>query len=288
MNQIVKKENSALANFAERFHVDPATMEHTLKTTVFKQKGNQPITNEQMVMLMVVADQYNLNPFTKEIYAFPDKGGIVPVIGVDGWSRLINSNPQFDGIEFNQSETMTQQGKGKSCPEWIECIIYRKDRSHPVKVKEYFDEVYRESNYPGPWQSHTKRMLRHKATIQCARLAFGFAGIYDEDEGERIVETNLDAIKEVEGEVIEADTKAEKIAAKLSKKKEPAKLELAVGEIAGEGADELMVSITKTETLDELNDLLESCQTFAKTDFIENIRECFKAQKKLLTMKAKK
>ncbi|ENC7540331.1 phage recombination protein Bet, partial [Salmonella enterica subsp. enterica serovar Brandenburg] len=32
------------------------------------------------------------------------------------------------------------------------------------------------------------RMLRHKAMIQCARLAFGFAGIYDKDEAERIVE----------------------------------------------------------------------------------------------------
>jgi hypothetical protein len=31
-------------------------------------------------------------------------------------------------------------------------------------------------------------MLRHKAMIQCARLAFGFAGIYDEDEGRRIAE----------------------------------------------------------------------------------------------------
>ncbi|EOJ4766922.1 recombinase RecT, partial [Escherichia coli] len=40
----------------------------------------------------------------------------------------------------------------------------------------------------GPWQSHPKRMLRHKAMIQCARLAFGFAGIYDNDEAERIVE----------------------------------------------------------------------------------------------------
>ena len=31
-------------------------------------------------------------------------------------------------------------------------------------------------------------MLRHKALIQCARIAFGFAGIYDEDEGQRIRE----------------------------------------------------------------------------------------------------
>ena len=34
-------------------------------------------------------------------------------------------------------------------------------------------------------------MLRHKAMIQCARLAFGFGGIYDQDEAERIVEAPL-------------------------------------------------------------------------------------------------
>ncbi|MGC6598113.1 recombinase RecT, partial [Escherichia coli] len=41
--------------------------------------------------------------WTKEIYAFPDKqNGIVPVVGVDGWSRIINENQQFDGMDFEQ------------------------------------------------------------------------------------------------------------------------------------------------------------------------------------------
>jgi hypothetical protein len=34
-------------------------------------------------------------------------------------------------------------------------------------------------------------MLRHKATIQCSRLAFGFAGIFDQDEAERIAERDI-------------------------------------------------------------------------------------------------
>jgi len=72
-----------------------------LKDTAFK-SGN--VTDAQMTALMVVADQYGLNPFTKEIYAFPDKGGIVPVVGVDGWSRIINEHPQFDGLEFEQDD----------------------------------------------------------------------------------------------------------------------------------------------------------------------------------------
>ena len=141
-----------------------------------------------MQALMIVADQYGLNPWTKEIYAFPDKGGIVPVVGVDGWSRIINENSQFDGMDFQQDD--------ESCT----CIIYRKDRSHPIKVTEWMSECKRPTQ---PWQSHPKRMLRHKAMIQCARLAFGYTGIYDEDEAQRIVEKDV-----TPGEPVEDVTEA--------------------------------------------------------------------------------
>ena len=142
----------------------------TLKATAFKGQ----VSDAQMTALLVVANQYALNPWTKEIYAFPDKNnGIVPVVGVDGWSRIINSHPQFDGMEFEQD--------AESCT----CVIYRKDRGRPIKVTEWMSECKRGT---GPWQSHPRRMLRHKSMIQCARLAFGYGGIYDQDEAERIVD----------------------------------------------------------------------------------------------------
>lgn len=152
---------------------------HTLKQTVFKDASD-----DQLAALLVVANQYKLNPFTKEIFAFPDKNnGIIPVVSVDGWARIINENPLCDGIEFEYTQD--------SCT----CKIYRKDRSHPTVVTEFMDECYRppiktKNGYEinTPWQTHPKRMLRHKALIQCARVAFGFGGIYDKDEAERIDE----------------------------------------------------------------------------------------------------
>jgi hypothetical protein len=63
------------------------------------------------------------------------------------------------------------------------CTLYIKGRSHPVRVTEYKDECFRATE---PWKTMPKRMLRHKALIQSARVAFGFSGIYDEDEAERI------------------------------------------------------------------------------------------------------
>tara|TARA_R110000787_G_scaffold194120_1_gene305687 strand:- start:10253 stop:11074 length:822 start_codon:yes stop_codon:yes gene_type:complete len=193
MNQLATIENkgdkkSLLVKFADRYSVDANKMMETLKATAFNQGKGAPPSNEQMLALLVVADQYKLNPFTKEIYAFPDKhNGIVPVVGVDGWSRIINSHPDFDGMEFTYSEETTRPtGAQSDAHVWVECSMYRKDRSRPIVIREYLDEVYKQTSYASPWQTHPKRFHRHKTMIQCARLAFGFVGIYDQDEADRI------------------------------------------------------------------------------------------------------
>lgn len=171
---------------------DPRELVDVLKATAFRGE----VTDAQMAALLVVANQYGLNPWTKEIYAFPDKqNGIVPVVGVDGWSRIINDNPDFDGMEFRQAEEMVEMKGAKStAPAWMEIVIYRKSRSRPIIIREYLDEVYREpfkgkfGDVVGPWQTHPKRFLRHKTMIQGARIAFGFGGIFDQDEADRIIE----------------------------------------------------------------------------------------------------
>lgn len=171
MTALVVSQTASLAKSLSIASDDPAALIEVLKATAFKGQ----VSDAQMTALLVVANQYGLNPWTKEIYAFPDRNnGIVPVVGVDGWSRIINTHAQFDGMDFEQDE--------ESCT----CIIYRKDRSHPVRVTEYMAECRRDG--VGPWKSHPRRMLRHKAMIQCARLAFGFVGIFEQDEAERIIE----------------------------------------------------------------------------------------------------
>lgn len=167
-NSLVVQQVSKLAGI---FNIPESDdLINVLKATAFKGQ----VSDAQMSALLIVANQYRLNPWTKEIYAFPDRNnGIVPVVGVDGWARIINENPMFDGMDFEQD--------AESCT----CIIFRKDRAHPVRVTEYLSECKRPV---APWQSHPKRMLRHKALIQCARLAFGYVGIFDQDEAERIAD----------------------------------------------------------------------------------------------------
>lgn len=170
---------------------DGVQLIETLKATAFSKSKN--ITNEQMVALLMIANQYGLNPWTNEIYAFPQGGGIVPIVGVDGWLRIINNHPQFDGMEFQQDD------------EKCTCTIYRKDRNHPISVTEYLAECQRET---APWKLFTRRMLRHKAMMQCARYAFGFS-LQDPDDAEYIKEKDITPTQKnvIDGEFTEVISK---------------------------------------------------------------------------------
>jgi phage recombination protein Bet len=170
-----KQPKSITLDMADRFGMEPAAFEQTLRATVFPNAGSK----EAFAAFLLVAKQYNLNPVLKEIYAFPAKGGgIVPIVSIDGWMNLINSHSAFDGMDFD--EARDDEGALVS----ITCTIHRKDRAHPTRVTEYLSECIRNTD---PWKMKN-RMLRHKSAIQCARYAFGFAGIYDEDEGAKIAE----------------------------------------------------------------------------------------------------
>ena len=153
---------------ASKINVDPAKLHSTLKSTVFK-----GASDDELLALVVVANTYGLNPLLKELYAFPAKGGgIVPVVSIDGWVSMVNNHPQMDGMEFEE-----HHGEAGNL-EAITCRIWRKDRNRPISVTEHLSECKRNTD---PWKME-HRMLRHKALIQCARYAFGFSGITDEDE----------------------------------------------------------------------------------------------------------
>lgn len=168
-----QEKRSIVAELANRYGMEPAAFADTISKTVFPKDG----TNEEFLAFLLVAKEYNLNPITKEIYAFPKKGGgIQPIVSIDGWLNIINSHPQLNGIEFDDHI----EGKGVTA---ITCRLWRKDREKPIVVTEYLEECAKATE---PWQKWPRRMLRHKALIQCARYAFGFAGIVDPDEAERM------------------------------------------------------------------------------------------------------
>lgn len=216
------RTQSVMVRMAERFGMDHQKFERTLMATVIPGGKASP---EQVAAVLLVADQHGLNPFTKEIYAFPSRGGgVVPVVGVDGWARILNDHPQFDGMDFQDHETVLEDGTRRL--DAVTCRIYRKDRSHPVSVTEYMSECARNTD---PWKTHPRRMLRHKALIQCGRLAFSFSGIYDEDEAQRIVQADS-RVRVIERSASDMDELKAKL---LAERNEAPAVENAEDELAG-------------------------------------------------------
>jgi phage recombination protein Bet len=170
---------SALNLMASRLSCDPAKLLATLKATVFKGAND-----EEVMALCLVANEYHLNPLLKEMYAFPAKGGgIVPVVSVDGWNKMLLRQPQYDGKKFTFERA--EDGHPISCT----ATIFVKGRDHAEEITEYFDECQRNTDN---WKNMPHRMLRNRTLCQASRMAFGFSGVYHEEEiGSIVVESTV-------------------------------------------------------------------------------------------------
>ena len=182
---VVKHVTSPLIALGERYNIEPNKLAEVLRGTVIKPDRNgKAATNEELAAFCIVADQYQLNPFTKEIYAFSSgEKGVTAIVPIDGWVKIVNrhkdgaGNLDFNGCTFEEIED--NDGKPISCT----CTMHVKGREHPIVATERYSECKRGT---GPWGQHPFRMLRHKAYMQAARYAFGLSGIHDEDEARDI------------------------------------------------------------------------------------------------------
>jgi phage recombination protein Bet len=183
-----------IGTLAERYGVDASGFYNTIIATVFTagkaKPGSEPKpgkglapTKEMVMTFLLVANQYDLNPFLKEIYPFIDgEGNLKVVIGIDGWIKTALRNKQYDGHEFFEHLDADKSLMA------VTCKIFVKGRTNPIQMTEYMSECRRDTD---PWKQWPYRMLHHKAFIQTARYALGMGDLTDEDE--------LDRLKSVQG-----------------------------------------------------------------------------------------
>lgn len=169
--QAESRPRNALEAMAQRLQVSPSGLKDTLMQTVFSACRS----DAEFIALTIVANTYDLNPLTKEIYAFPKKGGgIQPMISYDGWIKIMNSHPQTDGFEFNH--TLNEKGDAIA----VEGVFYRKDRSRPIKKMVYLKEFKRNTE---PWNNSPNHMLDVRCLCHTVRIALGInAGVEGESE----------------------------------------------------------------------------------------------------------
>lgn len=176
------KTQSLIARLATRFGVDPNKLLRCLTTQVFKQTEGATLSNEELMVLLLVCENFGLNPFNREIFAFRGRGGdIVPIVSLDGWCKIVRSQKDFNGMSFRFSDsTVKVNGCAGELPEYVECSIRLKGVDTPVTIQEYMVECFNDRSIV--WKKWPRRMLRSRAFIQCARLAFSLTGLYDEGD----------------------------------------------------------------------------------------------------------
>jgi phage recombination protein Bet len=172
------QRQGVISKFAEQYDLDASKVMTIVANTVFKGSDKEPpLAPEEVAAALIVCNAYDLNPFTKEIYAFRSKGKLLIVVGVDGWATIVNRQAQLNGIEFE--EHFDDKGYIRA----VTCRMYRKDRALPTVVTEYTHECRRDT---APWNTMPIRMTRNRAFVQCARVAFSVGGIVDNDEAQTI------------------------------------------------------------------------------------------------------
>ena len=172
--------SNALAVIAQNTGASVEDITDVLRGMIVSAKNQHgaQATNAELAIVTGVCATYGLNPLVKECAAFVSGGKLSVVVMVDGWYKLVNRRPEFDGVEFD--DKFDDKGVLVS----ITCRMFIKGRERPVCVTEYMAECRDPKS--SVWTKWPARMLRHKAYIQCARMAFGISEVIDDDEASRI------------------------------------------------------------------------------------------------------
>jgi phage recombination protein Bet len=134
------------------------------------------LTDSEFLLFSEIVKATGLNPVTKEVWAIKAGGRLQIMTGINGFLRIANSHPQFDGIEVEFE---------RSGPElaFVACTakVYRKDRRFPAVGTAYMAEYAK----PTPiWRQMPSVMLRKCALSLAIREAFiqELAGLYTQEE----------------------------------------------------------------------------------------------------------
>jgi hypothetical protein len=172
--------SNALSIIAASNGVTQDEVAEVLRGMIISGKGQHgaQATNAEMTVVSSIFAKYDLNPFIREGHAFVSGGKLQVIIGLDGWIKIANRHPEFDGYE--QFDNFDDKGELVS----VTTKIYVKNRRFPTPHTEYMKEAFVPTS--PAWKKYSYRMLAGKSLGQCVRKAFGISEVLDDDEASRI------------------------------------------------------------------------------------------------------
>ena len=144
-------------------------MLNTLRNTVAP-----GLTDSEFALFAEIVKSTGLNPVTKEVWAIKAGGRLQLMTGINGFLRIANSHPMFDGmeVEFEWDNKQLVSATAK---------VYRKDRRFPAVATAYMNEYGK----PSPiWKTMPSVMLSKCAKSLAIREAFvqELGGLYTQEE----------------------------------------------------------------------------------------------------------
>jgi len=134
-------------------------------------------------LLLFMAQQYDLNPLKKEIFAIKYQNHPAMImVSRDGFLNIAHKSGKFGAMKttFEFETKKNRLGNDVEVPKSATCRIWRKDFDKPFEVTVYAKE-YMDWSKP-IWKAKPATMLGKVAESQCLRRAFNISGMYEPSE----------------------------------------------------------------------------------------------------------
>lgn len=201
---------------AEFLGLSPDKIVETLRHVWHVSSGKEQLTGAEMMQGLALVSRYELDPFAREIYVTKDgKGRVFAIVSVDGWVKILDRTPHYDG--FEQEMHFTEKGE----LEWVETKIHSTKRSHPTTYRGYMTEYQRFGGFvskTAPWHMLRIFSLRHAARLFTPLSA----AVVTEEEFTAIVNQQGDTGKPT-GDM--SGDKTSRMANRLSERRQPKPIE---------------------------------------------------------------
>lgn len=162
--------------------------------SLIKSTAAKDATDDELRLLLYLSKEYGLDPLKKEIYLIKYGGKCTFLTSRDGYLKIANRDPNFDGLESDVvyvGDKITKRADGSLLIEYGEnhlvksklhgafCTVFRKDRSMHTAVYVPFMDYYKKGQM---WDQYSNAMILKVAESMALKRAFALSGLVSEEE----------------------------------------------------------------------------------------------------------
>lgn len=206
---------SIRADAAKFLGVPPDKVCDLLRNVWHTSKDQPELTNSEMFVGMSMIARFGLDPIAKEVYVTRTSKGLMTIIGIDGFVKILHRSEGYNGFEQELGWNATGDDL-----EWVETRIHHKSQKFPTVYRAFTKEYSRLAGMLAkhiPWHMLRLFSLRH-----AIRLFTPLGGAVTEEEARWMREYDPRDAKPSNAAAAVADDFAKELGKAKQPKPEPA------------------------------------------------------------------